>query len=205
MYSNFECENISDTNSLDTKVEYSNKSFNVTYRRKNLISCGIIMYRIINSKYHYLCVHPGGPYFKNKDKNCWSIPKGVVENNESLKDTACREFTEETGITLSKELKTELLYLGAVRQKGGKIVHAWVVEDPEPDLERDYKSNTFEMEYPKNSGNIVEFPEVDKIDFFISETARDKLNPAQSEFIKRWELILKNRSQETKIVENEII
>ena len=205
MYSNFECENISDTNSLDTKVEYSNKSFNISYKRKNLISCGIIMYRIINSEYHYLCVHPGGPYFKNKDKNCWSIPKGVVENNESLKDTACREFTEETGITLSKELKTELLYLVAVRQKGGKIVHAWVIEDPEPNLERNYKSNTFEMEYPKNSGNIVEFPEVDKIDFFISEIARDKLNPAQSEFIKRWELILKNRSQNKKILVDEKI
>ena len=159
------------------------------------------MYRIVNGKYYYLCVHPGGPYFKNKDKNCWSIPKGVVENNESLKDTACREFYEETGIFISKDIKNKLLYLGAVRQKGGKIVHAWVIEDPKPTLEREYKSNTFEMEYPKNSGNIVEFPEVDKIDFFISEIAKDKLNPAQSEFIKRWENIINNAKEQKDNVE----
>ena len=90
---------------------------------------------------------------------------------------------------MSKDTQNQLLYLGAVRQKGGKIVHAWVIPDPNPEKERDYTSNTFTMEYPKNSGNIVEFPEVDKIDFFVSEEAKDKLNPAQSEFIKRWENI----------------
>lgn len=196
MHSNIEYEKklSNDTDSSDSNEQ--NKKYNKGYRKKNLISCGIIMYRLINNEYHYLCVHPGGPYFKNKDKNCWSIPKGVVENNESLKDTACREFSEETGINLSREIKNQLLYLGAVRQKGGKIVHAWVIADPKPQDKRDYTSNTFTMEYPKNSGNIVEFPEVDRIGFFISEEAKDKLNPAQSEFIKRWENISEKKKQE---------
>lgn len=195
MYSNIEYEKklSNDTDSSDSNEQ--NKKYSKGYKKKNLISCGIIMYRLIDKDYYYLCVHPGGPYFKNKDKNCWSIPKGVVENNESLKDTACREFSEETGITLSREIKNQLLYLGAVRQKGGKIVHAWVISDPSPDEKRDYKSNTFTMEYPKNSGNIVEFPEVDRIGFFISEEAKDKLNPAQSEFIKRWENISEKKQQ----------
>jgi len=181
------------------KKEWDNDNDNQK-KKKNLISCGIIMYRILNNQYYYLCVHPGGPYFKNKDKNCWSIPKGVVEKNESLKSTAVREFNEETGIELSKEAKENLLYLGAVRQKGGKIVHAWIIQDPNPSMNYDYKSQTFSMEYPKNSGKYCEFPEVDKINFFLSDIAKDKLNPAQSEFIKRWENIQKNKELE-KIVE----
>ena len=190
MYSNIKCEKsiLTDTDSSDSN-EQTNQVYNKVYKKKNLISCGIIMYRKVKDDYYYLCVHPGGPYFKNKDKNCWSIPKGVVENNESLKDTACREFSEETGISLTREIKTRLLYLGAVRQKGGKIVHAWIIPDPSPEENRNYTSNTFTMEYPKNSGNIVEFPEVDKIGFFASDEAKEKLNPAQSEFIKRWENI----------------
>lgn len=190
--------------SFETNIynKYKYKSYNKFYNykqnyffyKKNLTSCGIIMYRIINSEYYYLCVHPGGPYFKNKDKNCWSIPKGVVEINESLKDTACREFFEETGIPITKEIKSQLLYLGSVKQKGGKIVHAWIFPDPNPDINIEYKSNTFSMEYPKKSGNIVEFPEVDKIEFFVSSEAKNKLNPAQAEFIKRWENIANNKN-----------
>jgi predicted NUDIX family NTP pyrophosphohydrolase len=149
------------------------------------------MYRIIGNDYYYLCVHPGGPYFKNKDINCWSIPKGGVEDNESLKDTACREFSEETGISLSQETKNKLLYLGAIKQKGGKTVHAWVIKDPEPLNNYNFHSNTFTMEYPKNSGIICEFPEVDKVNFLSSFEAKQKLNPAQSEFIKRLETIIK--------------
>ena len=71
------------TNNKNTKYDW-NFDNDTNKKKKNLISCGIIMYRILNDKYYYLCVHPGGPYFKNKDKNCWSIPKGVVENNESF-------------------------------------------------------------------------------------------------------------------------
>lgn len=185
----------------NSKYNYSNNKNNFyNYKnnyfgyKKNLISCGILMYRIIDSEYYYLCVHPGGPYFKNKDKHCWSIPKGVVETNESLKDTACREFFEETGIEISKDLKSQLLYLGSIKQKGGKTVHAWIFPDPLPDKQREYKSNTFCMEYPKKSGNLVEFPEVDKIDFFVSADAKNKLNQAQAEFIKRWENIANNKN-----------
>ena len=188
MYANNKTYSMTNTRSEYFRNDNTN-SFK-TFRNKKLISCGIIMYKNVELQNYYLCVHPGGPYFKNKDRNCWSIPKGVVENNESLKETACREFTEETGIQLTRENKNQLLYIGAIRQKGGKTVHAWVIADPNPDTNRIYKSNSFTMEYPKNSGNSVEFPEVDKVEYFISREAKDKLNPAQSEFIKRWENIL---------------
>ena len=191
MYTNNKTHNAINKHSIGFR-EINTNRFN-TFRNNKLISCGIIMYKNIDFQNYYLCVHPGGPYFKNKDQNCWSIPKGVIENNESLKETACREFTEETGIYLTQDNKNQLLYIGAVRQKGGKIVHAWVIADPNPDTERIYKSNSFTMEYPKNSGTIVEFPEVDKVEYFISQEAKDKLNPAQSDFIKRWETILKNK------------
>lgn len=157
------------------------------YYSKNVISCGIIMYKKIDNKYHYLCVHPGGPYFKYKDKNTWSIPKGVVENNESLKETACREFEEETGIKITKDLKSKLIYIGYVKQKGGKIVHGWIFEDPVDNRVLDLKSDTFTMEFPKHSGIIEEFSEVDKLKYISSNEIKYKLNVAQVDFIQRWE------------------
>jgi hypothetical protein len=83
--------------------------------KRNVVSCGIIMYKLINHEYYYLCVHPGGPYFKYKDKYAWSIPKGVVETNERFKETACREFEEETGIKITNELKSS----GELEMVGG--------------------------------------------------------------------------------------
>jgi predicted NUDIX family NTP pyrophosphohydrolase len=155
--------------------------------KRNVVSCGIITYKLINHEYYYLCVHPGGPYFKYKDKYAWSNPKGVVETNESFKETACREFEEETGIQITNNLKSKLIYVGYIRQKGGKIVHGWMLEDPIENRELMCVSNYFQMEFPKHSGNIIEFPEVDKTCYFKSNTARYKLNVAQAEFINRWE------------------
>jgi len=176
-----------DISVLKNSKYHRNNIFINKYYHKNVVSCGIIMYKKINDKYYYLCVHPGGPYFKYKDKNTWSIPKGVVENNESLKETACREFEEETGIKITKELKSKLIYIGYVKQKGGKIVHGWVLEDPLTDRVLDLHSDTFTMEFPKHSGNIKEFPEVDKLKYISSTEIRYKLNTAQIDFINRWE------------------
>ena len=94
--------------------------------KRNVVSCGIIMYKLINHEYYYLCVHPGGPYFKYKDKYAWSIPKGVVETNERFKETACREFEEETGIKITNELKSKLIYIGYIRQKS---IEKWIQEE----------------------------------------------------------------------------
>jgi predicted NUDIX family NTP pyrophosphohydrolase len=130
-------------------------------------------------------VHPGGPFFRNKDDGAWSIPKGEVEEGTEPLEAALREFSEETG---AAPPNGELVPLGEIRQKGGKRVVAWAVEG---DLELSaVKSNTFEIEWPPRSGRRERFPEVDRADFFPPELARRKLNPAQAELVDRLERTL---------------
>lgn len=129
-----------------------------------------------------LLVHPGGPFFRNKDDGAWSIPKGEVDSSEPPLRTARREFSEETGLANPDNGYIEL---GEVRQKGGKRVLAWAFEgDCDPAA---IVSNTFELDWPKHSGRRQTFPEVDKADFFTPEVALRKLNPAQAVFIERLE------------------
>src|SRR5688500_14851656 len=85
------------------------------------LSAGLLMYRLHDQKEEYFLVHPGGPYFAKRDKGIWTIPKGLPEKGEDLLETAQREFFEETGITPSPPF----FALGNIRQKGGKVVHAW--------------------------------------------------------------------------------
>jgi predicted NUDIX family NTP pyrophosphohydrolase len=107
------------------------------------ISAGILLFRRTGSGLEVLLAHPGGPYFAAKDAGHWTIPKGEVEPGESLEDVACREFAEETGHALGS---AALLPLGEIRQKGGKVVHAWAVEgDLDPAAAT---SNTFTTEWP---------------------------------------------------------
>jgi predicted NUDIX family NTP pyrophosphohydrolase len=130
-------------------------------------------------------VHPGGPFFRNKDEGAWSIPKGEVDEGIEPLEAALREFWEETGAVPPKG---ELFPLGEIRQKGGKRVVAWAVEgDLEPSA---VKSNTFEIEWPPRSGRRERFPEVDRADFFPPDLARRKLNPAQAELVDRLERTL---------------
>jgi len=145
------------------------------------VSAGLLMFRRIRGLELFL-VHPGGPFFRNKDEGSWSIPKGEVEDGSEPLAAALREFSEETGAAAPQG---ELVPLGEIRQKGGKRVLAWAIEgDLEPSA---VKSNTFEMEWPPRSGRREQFPEIDRAEFFPPELARRKLNPAQAELVDRLE------------------
>jgi predicted NUDIX family NTP pyrophosphohydrolase len=134
-----------------------------------------------------LLVHPGGPFWKNKDEGAWTIPKGEVLEGEDLLATAKREFAEETGVAPAGEF----LPLRSVQQKGGKTVHAWAFEG---DLDTAaIRSNTFTMEWPPRSGRRAEFPEIDRAEFFDLATARKKINSAQAALLDQLETVLKGR------------
>ncbi len=161
------------------KVNYYAISQQKNYARVKKISAGILMYRIKNNKLEFLLAHLGGPIWGKRDAGVWSIPKGEVEENENYLETAKREFEEETGCKAGGEL----VELGLIVQKSGKTVYAWAVKS-DCDL-KNFKSNTFKLEWPPKSGEIREFPEIDKIEFFDFETAKEKINPAQIVFLER--------------------
>jgi predicted NUDIX family NTP pyrophosphohydrolase len=152
------------------------------------ISAGLLMYRIYDGKLQVLLAHPGGPYFKNKDEGAWSIPKGEVEPDEDLLDTAKREFEEETGVTP----KGPFIALTPVTQKGGKIVHAWTFEgDCDPSA---IVSNTFTIEWPPKSGRQMDFPEIDQADFFDVAAAKRKIKAAQVALIEELEATVRGET-----------
>jgi predicted NUDIX family NTP pyrophosphohydrolase len=131
------------------------------------------MYRKEGGKLQVLLAHPGGPFFKNKDAGAWSISKGEADPGEDLLECAKREFAEEVGIVPTGEF----IALGQVKQRGGKIVHAWAVEgDIDPST---LISNVFTMEWPPKSGKQMEFPEIDRAEFFDIDLARRKINAGQ--------------------------
>ena len=154
------------------------------------ISAGLLMYRLQDGRLQVLLAHPGGPFYRNKDNGFWTIPKGEIAPDENGLDAAIREFTEETGITPCGEF----IPLGTVKQKSGKIVHAWAFAG-DRDKAVPITSNTFEMEWPPRSGNKQTFPEVDRALFFSVPEALEKINEAQREFILRLEMFLKENSK----------
>jgi predicted NUDIX family NTP pyrophosphohydrolase len=127
-----------------------------------------------------LLVHPGGPFWKNKDNGAWSIPKGEAAPGEDLLARAQIEFEEELGIKPSGDW----IRLGSIQQEGGKTVHAWAFEGDLPASFK-VKCNTFELEWPLRSGKMQRFPEIDRAEFFSLKTARSKINPAQAAFLER--------------------
>jgi len=150
-------------------------------------SAGILLYRLTGSEPEILLIHPGGPFFKNKDSGVWSIPKGEPDENEDLKDAAIREFREELG----SEISGNMIALTPVTQKGGKIVSAWAVEG---DLdETTFTCNTFSIEWPPKSNKMQDFPEVDKAEWFTLPVARTKINEAQAAFIDELLVIIDNK------------
>ncbi len=138
------------------------------------------MYRRAPGSIEIFLVHPGGPFWKNKDAGAWTFPKGEYkEGEENPLAAALREFHEETG----RAIDGEFIDLGAVEQKGGKIVRLWAVQG---DFDASaLRSNTFEMEWPPKSGLRQEFPEADRGGWFSPEEARHKLLVAQAPFVDR--------------------
>jgi predicted NUDIX family NTP pyrophosphohydrolase len=144
-------------------------------------SAGILLYRRRSELLEVFLVHPGGPFWKNKEAGVWTIPKGEFTSEEPALDAAVREFREETGTTLKGPFQP----LSPIRQKGGKRVYAWASPgelDPATIV-----SNTFEIEWPRRSGKQVAFPEVDKGGWFPLADARAMINPAQVGFLEELE------------------
>lgn len=151
------------------------------------LSAGLLMYRIKDGAIQVLLAHPGGPYFAKKDDESWSIPKGEPGPDEDLLLTAQREFEEETGLKPAGPF----VALQPVKQKGGKVVHAWAfVGDCDPTT---IHSNTFTMEWPPKSGQQQTFPEIDRAEFFDLEAARRKIKSGQVGLIDELETILELR------------
>ena len=144
------------------------------------VSAGLLMFRRRDGQVEVLLVHPGGPFFRDKDAGAWTIPKGEAAPGEDLLARAEIEFAEELGLTIGGDR----ILLGSIKQKGGKTVHAWAFEG---DLPADFelKSNLFELEWPPRSGRTVRFPEVDRASFFSLAEARERINPAQRELLDR--------------------
>ena len=140
-------------------------------------SAGILLFRIKEQEPEVFLVHPGGPFWKGKDKGAWSIPKGEFDENEEAIEAAKREFREETG----KSVTGNLIQLHPVKQKGGKLVLAWALEG---DIDADrIVSNTYKLEWPYKSGKFQNFPEVDKAGWFSISEAKEMINPAQMALI----------------------
>lgn len=144
-------------------------------------SAGVIAFRTREGRLEVLLVHPGGPFWRNKDLGAWSIPKGEFGAGENAEQVARREFCEELGV----ELAGKFAPLGEIRQRGGKVVEAFSVSC-DVDVAA-IRSNTFEIEWPPKSGKRHTFPEVDRAEWFDLATARDKINEAQRELLDRLE------------------
>ena len=140
-------------------------------------SAGILLFKLDKNLQVFL-VHPGGPFWKNKDAGAWSIPKGEFAEDEKPLDAAIREFEEETAIKLSGDF----IELKPIKQKAGKIVYAWAVNgdiDPSGMI----CNTTVQMEWPPKTGKQISFPEVDKGEWFTTDVVKEKINSSQAALI----------------------
>jgi predicted NUDIX family NTP pyrophosphohydrolase len=149
-------------------------------------SAGLLLYRNRGEDLEVLLVHPGGPFWAKRDAGAWSIPKGEYEpGSEDPLAAARREFAEELGVQAPDG---EVIDLGEVRQRSGKVVRAWALAG---DLDvGEVRSNTCMIEWPPRSGRQLEIPEVDRAEYFATATARLKINPAQADLLDRLEQAL---------------
>jgi predicted NUDIX family NTP pyrophosphohydrolase len=141
------------------------------------VSAGLLVFRRTNGGFEFLLVHPGGPFWRNRDEGAWSIPKGLIDEGEDHIAAARREFAEETSLSVNGELQP----LTPLRQKSGKWVHAFLVEG-DFDL-AGFRSNVFAMEWPRRSGRMIEVPEADRAAYFSADEALKKILPGQTGFI----------------------
>lgn len=140
-------------------------------------SAGLLVYRWRDSGPEFLLAHPGGPFWARRDEGAWTIPKGLIGEGEENHAAALREFEEETGQAVSGDF----IELTPLKQKSGKLVHAWLIE---ADLDlATFNSNEVEIELPMKSGRYVRFPEVDRLSYFQIDDALAKILPGQRGFI----------------------
>jgi predicted NUDIX family NTP pyrophosphohydrolase len=149
------------------------------------VSAGLVMYRFRGGDLEVFLAHPGGPFAEQEDDGYWTIPKGRPKAHELLLEAAQREFEEEVGI----RPHGPYLELGSIRQKGGKIVHAWAFQGEHDDA-LPIRSNTFEMTWPPASGRMTSFPEIDRAAFYTMAAARKKLKETQCPLLDRLEALL---------------
>jgi predicted NUDIX family NTP pyrophosphohydrolase len=149
------------------------------------LSAGLLLYRVRQGTVEVMLVHMGGPFWEHKDAGAWSIPKGEYERSEQPLDAARREFAEETGLVAPAR---EPVDLGTVKQPSGKLIRAFAIEgDADASAIR---SNSFALEWPRGSGRVQEFPEVDRAEWFELESARAKLVRGQVPFLEELESLL---------------
>lgn len=153
-------------------------------------SAGLLVFRYRQGGVEVMLVHPGGPFWVRKDKGAWSIPKGLFEADEEPLTAARREFREETGV----DIDGVFLPLGELRQPSGKVIHAWAAEgDLDPDQVR---SNAFELEWPKHSGTVRTYPEIDRAAWFPIAEARERILKGQAPFLDRLLIVVQHPSDE---------
>ena len=147
------------------------------------LTAGILFFK--RNPLQVLLVHPGGPFWKNKDAGVWSIPKGEPGEGEDLLSVAIREVMEELGV----EANGNFIALEPVKQNPSKTVHAWALET-DVDVST-IISNTFELEWPPRSGKKINVPEVDKAEWFTMKTAKEKILPGQVPLLNQLEEMIK--------------
>ena len=142
-------------------------------------SAGLLLYRRRSESIEVFLVHPGGPFWAQKDLGAWSIPKGEYTDGEEPLAAARREFEEETGFPAPENS----FALGEVKQAGGKIVTAWAAAgDCDPDK---LVSNHFQVEWPPRSGRMIDVPEVDRGGWFSIEEAGARILKSQQPLLER--------------------
>lgn len=150
-------------------------------------SAGLLLYRIINNQLEVFLVHPGGPFWKNKDTAAWSIPKGELNANEDPLKAAIREFKEETG----QDIHGNFIPLSGIKQSSGKTVYAWAIQGDDIE-ENKIISNTIEIQWPPKSGKTLKIPEIDMGKWFSLEIAEQKIVKGQREFLFQLKTISKS-------------
>ena len=148
-------------------------------------SAGILLFRRATGPVEVLLVHPGGPFWSKKDDGAWFMPKGELEPDEEPLSAARREFREELG---SEPPAGELLSLGTIKNKSGKLIYGWALEGT-LDLST-FRSNTFSLEWPPRSGKMKDFPEVDRAAFYSLAVAVEKLHEAERPLLERLAALL---------------
>ena len=143
-------------------------------------SAGLLLYRVADGVVEVLIGHPGGPFWARKDDGAWSIPKGEYAEDEDPWHAAQREFREELGMSAPDGPRIDF---APVKQPGGKVITAFAVRG---DLDvTDSVSNTFDLEWPKGSGKVRQYPELDRVGWFSVEAARSKLLKGQRPLLDR--------------------